>query len=281
MILTQVRMSHRTTFQTIYNKIRIDMNNNEASSSSRNGLSTALMVLGALLAIGLVLGAYILGSQTKSIGSGRSTVSVKGLAEKPVKADFAEWHVAVQSLDATFAGALNKLRQERGALDQFLDKQGFEKSSRRDETESVEPNYVEKQVKGNTIRVQEGFIATQIITINTKSLEKVTAAYKVALDYKASGHDIKYTSPNYLVSSLEEVKMSLISTATDNAKKRAQEFIKNSDAKLGNMRSAAQGAFYILPNTADAKTDEYGGTYDKSTIDKIARVVVTVEFNLK
>jgi hypothetical protein len=101
------------------------------------------------------------------------------------------------------------------------------------------------------------------------------------MDYKASGHELEYQEPRYLVSNLEDVKMSLISAATENAKKRAEEFMKHSDARLGAMRSASQGAFYILPNTADARTDDYGGVYDKSTIDKIARVVVTVEFRLE
>lgn len=46
------------------------------------------------------------------------------------------------------------------------------------------------------------------------------------------------------------------------------------------MRSASQGAFYILPARGARSDDEYGGTYDKTTIDKVARVVVTVEYAL-
>ena len=46
------------------------------------------------------------------------------------------------------------------------------------------------------------------------------------------------------------------------------------------VRSASQGAFYILPARGSSSDDEYGGTYDKSTIDKLARVVVTVEYAL-
>lgn len=241
----------------------------------------AIVLLGAFLAIGLVLGAYILGTQTKGIGSGRSSVSVKGLAEKPVKADLAEWRVSVTATGATFTDALTKLRSEKVLLDNFIEKQGFEKEVRRDENENVVPRFIEKQENNRTIRVQDGYKASQSVIIVSKSLDLITSSHKAALDYKASGHDIEFDTPKYLVSNLEEIKMSLISVATENAKKRANEFIKHSDTQLGVMRSANQGAFYILPNTTDAKTDDYGGTYDKSTIDKIARVVVTIEFNLK
>jgi hypothetical protein len=251
------------------------------TQSDFNNLPRAVMVFGLLIAVGLILGAFILGAQAGGLGAGRSTVNVKGLAERPVKADLAEWRVAAEVVGTTFAEALAKLREEKKALDQFLESQGFDNSSRKNEDENVEPNYVEKDIEGRIVRTQEGFLARQYVAINSKSLDRIAAAHKAALDFKASGHSIEYANPNYLVSNLEEVKMSLISAATENAKKRADEFIKHSNAQLGSMRSASQGAFYILRDSADAKIDEYGGTYDKSTIDKIARVVVTIEFNLR
>ena len=251
------------------------------TSENSAAMHRAIVILGALLAVGLIVGAFVLGVQTKNIGSGRASVTVKGLAEKPVKADLAEWHISATAKARSFSEALSKLRKEKTALDGFLVKHGFEKGLRTDQSEKVEPHYVEKEANNRTIRVQEGYAASQSVLITTKSLEQIAAVNKAALDYKAAGHEIEFGDPSYLVSGLEEIKMSLISSATENAKKRAGEFIKHSDAQLGTMRAASQGAFYILPNTADAKTDDYGGTYDKTTVEKIARVVVTVEFNLK
>jgi hypothetical protein len=47
------------------------------------------------------------------------------------------------------------------------------------------------------------------------------------------------------------------------------------------MRSASQGAFYILPPNASTDSSEYGGVYDKSTVDKKARVVVTIDYSIE
>jgi hypothetical protein len=63
-----------------------------------------------------------------------------------------------------------------------------------------------------------------------------------------------------------------------NSKVRAGEFAKSGDVKVGRMRSASQGAFYILPAAGDQDVSDWGGSYDKSTVDKIARVVVTVDY---
>jgi len=251
------------------------------TDASNGKMSRAIVALGTLLAVGLVLGAFVLGYQARNIGSGRSSVVVKGLAEKPVRADNAEWQVTAKAFGQTFPETLEKLRAEKAALDSFIQKHGFGEASLDEKSETVVPNFVSKLAGDRMITVKEGFVGRQTVVVSSGSLDKIIEASKAVLDYKASGHEVEYQEPRYLVSNLEEIKMSLISAATENARKRAQEFIRHSDSRLGPMRSASQGAFYILPNTADARMDDYGGIYDKSTIDKVARVVVTIGFRLE
>jgi hypothetical protein len=74
--------------------------------------------------------------------------------------------------------------------------------------------------------------------------------------------------------------MSLIAAAMQNSRTRAGEFAKNGDVKVGAMRSASQGAFYILPAGADQDVSDWGGAYDKTSVDKVARVVVTVDYGI-
>ena len=47
---------------------------------------------------------------------------------------------------------------------------------------------------------------------------------------------IRFDSPNYPVSNLEEIKMLLILAATESARRRAEEFIKSGKARLGSVR---------------------------------------------
>ena len=128
--------------------------------------------------------------------------------------------------------------------------------------------------------VQDGHLARQSITINTSDIARIIAASKAIVQFQADGHPVNYGQPQFLVSNLEEVKMSLIGAAMQNSRVRAGEFAKNGDVKVGPMRSASQGAFYILPAGANSDVSDWGGTYDKSTVDKIARVVVTVDYRI-
>ena len=244
--------------------------------------SKAVVILGVLLAIGMSLAALIFGIHAKQIGAGRQTITVKGLAEKPISADAAEWSVGLRVQGATFAETLAKLRKEKPSLDAFLSGQGFAKEALTDGNESVTPNMVdEPTANGGTRTVQRGFNGTQSIVVRSTDLKRVSSANKAILQFEADGHPVTYDTPLYLVTKLEEVKMSLIGDATKNAQMRAEEFAKNGNVRVGAMRSASQGSFYILPAGASEEATDYGGTYDKTTIDKLARVVVTIDYNIE
>ncbi len=245
--------------------------------------TVAMATLGILLALGMSCAAFILGVQAKKVASGQQqSITVKGLAVKGVKADNAEWTLTISVKEATFAEALSKLRAERPAVDAFLTKAGLDKSGWQEGAESVTAHMETIYLpNGNTKSEQQGYDASQSITVTTKDLAKIEAASKDFLALQAEGHPVRASSPLYLVSGLEDIKMSLIAAATDNAKKRAEEFVKQDKVKVGVMRSASQGAFYILAPGGNSDTDDYGGTYDKTTIKKQAKVVVTIVYNIE
>jgi uncharacterized protein len=246
--------------------------------------SKAMVILGLLLAIGMSAAAFIFGLQAKHIGAGKQSIAVKGLAEKPVAADYAEWTVGLRVQGATYAEALANLRRERPALDTFLASQGFAADALKSHNETVMPNMVEEEApEGRWRSVQRGFNGAQNILITSKDLPRVEAAHKAILQFIGEGHPAHFEEPAFLVSNLEDIKMSLIGAATQNAQMRAAEFAKNGNATVGTMRSASQGAFYILPAGASVDSSDYGygGTYDKTTISKMARVVVTIEYNIE
>src|SRR5205085_6513540 len=133
--------------------------------------SKAVVILGVLLALGMSAAAFIFGIQAKQIGAGKQSISVKGLAEKPVTADYAEWTVGLRVHGNTFAEALATLRKERPTLDAFLQAQGFAAEALKSGNETVTPNIVvEEAPEGRTRQVQRGFNASQDVLVSSKNL---------------------------------------------------------------------------------------------------------------
>ena len=244
-----------------------------------NKNSLPLIIFGIILALGLIAAAFVLGTQFKNLKQS-GTITVKGLAEAPYKANLAQIQMGVSAWGQDYAGALANGKNDFKALQQFVASKGFSISSQNVTPISVEPyneDYVDEQ--GQTRTRQNGYKATQTLSISSQELNKITNMLAQVQNYRISHESVTFEKPQYLLNDLEKIKHDLIAKATDDANKRAEEFAKTGHAKVGVMRSASQGSFNILDaHNPDTDDSDYGGTYDKDGVDKLVRLVVTIDY---
>ena len=249
-------------------------------TESKNSLP--LIIFGIILAIGLIAAAFVLGTQFKNLKQS-GTITVKGLAEAPYKANLAQIQMGVSAWGQDYAGALANGKNDFKALQQFVASKGFSISSQNVTPISVEPyneDYVDEQ--GQTRTRQNGYKATQTLSISSQELNKITNMLAQVQNYRISHESVTFEKPQYLLNDLEKIKHDLIAKATDDANKRAEEFAKTGHAKVGVMRSASQGSFNILDaHNPDTDDSDYGGTYDKDGVDKLVRLVVTIDYAIE
>lgn len=247
-----------------------------------NKNSLPLIIFGIILALGLIAAAFVLGTQFKNLKQS-GTITVKGLAEAPYKANLAQIQMGVSAWGQDYAGALANGKNDFKALQQFVASKGFSVSSQNVTPISVEPyneDYVDEQ--GRTRTRQNGYKATQTLSISSQELNKITNMLAQVQNYRISHESVTFEKPQYLLNDLEKIKHDLIAKATDDANKRAEEFAKTGHAKVGVMRSASQGSFNILDaHNPDTDDSDYGGTYDKDGVDKLVRLVVTIDYAIE
>ncbi len=247
-----------------------------------NKNSLPLIIFGIILALGLIAAAFVLGTQFKNLKQS-GTITVKGLAEAPYKANLAQIQMGVSAWGQDYAGALANGKNDFKALQQFVASKGFSISSQNVTPISVEPyneDYVDEQ--GQTRTRQNGYKATQTLSISSQELNKITNMLAQVQNYRISHESVTFEKPQYLLNDLEKIKHDLIAKATDDANKRAEEFAKTGHAKVGVMRSASQGSFNILDaHNPDSDDSDYGGTYDKDGVDKLVRLVVTIDYAIE
>ena len=247
-----------------------------------NKNSLPLIIFGIILALGLIAAAFVLGTQFKNLKQS-GTITVKGLAEAPYKANLAQIQMGVSAWGQDYAGALANGKNDFKALQQFVASKGFSISSQNVTPISVEPyneDYVDEQ--GQTRTRQNGYKATQTLSISSQELNKITNMLAQVQNYRISHESVTFEKPQYLLNDLEKIKHDLIAKATDDANKRAEEFAKTGHAEVGVMRSASQGSFNILDaHNPDTDDSDYGGTYDKDGVDKLVRLVVTIDYAIE
>lgn len=241
-----------------------------------------LWVSALILSLGFIISAGVIGYALKQFGGDKNSIIVKGLAEKPIRSDLARWEINLRTSHAsdTISGSYQLLDQEMKALQDFFVEHGFKATEMKLGNKSSQPFYQDvENEEGKMIREFRGYNAMQSLVIDSRDIQRIEKAAKDAYLLDEKGISIEQ-EPQYLVSNLEEIKMSLIANATKNAHSRANEFAKVGNVQVGAMRSASQGAFYILPESGSDDDSDYGGAYDKATINKIARVVVTINYSI-
>ena len=99
--------------------------------------------------------------------------------------------------------------------------------------------------------------------------------------YELSGRkmDISVSAPEYYISNPEQYKLELVDQASSAAAERARTAASRSGSKLGALMSARQGVIQITA-PASNDTSDYG-VYNTSSLQKVIRLVMTMEFELK
>ena len=87
------------------------------------------------------------------------------------------------------------------------------------------------------------------------------------------------SSPEYYVSGLPTLRVSLIGKAVIDARARADSIAKSTGQSVGKLKGASSGVVQVLQQNSNDVSDY--GQYDTSTINKDVMVSVRATFTVK
>ncbi|WP_299806476.1 SIMPL domain-containing protein [uncultured Shewanella sp.] len=219
---------------------------------SKNNALPAL-ILGAFLCFGLVMSASTVGDKLIKMKFMERTVTVKGLAEKEVRANIAIWPIRFSEVDNDLNTLYQTVQTKTDRVVDFLKQQGFGE----DEITVALPAIEDRQAQGYVDpNVKYRYAAKISISLYTHKVELLLTTRANMLSLAKDGiaiSDQDYNSKaQFLFTELNKVKPEMIQSATQNARQVADKFAKDSDSKLGKIKQASQGQFSI--NDRDSNT---------------------------
>lgn len=233
-------------------------------------MSKQHIIAAFLIALGITLGNYFIAHGIVMHQWFNRYVAVKGLAEQIVKSDEANWQITFSYADDDMAKVYAGVANSQNTVKNFLIKAGFAEN----EIALNPVSLVDNQSSGyNANTTAKRYNATAGITIQTNKVDAVQNGIQKIGDLVQQGIVITNSSIQYRFTKLNDIKANMLTVATDNAKKAAETFAKNSDSNLGKIKKADQGMITIQGASGDA--------YDQSTIMKKVRVVTSIEYFLK
>ncbi|MDR1697278.1 MAG: SIMPL domain-containing protein [Rickettsiales bacterium] len=226
------------------------------------------------LAIAIAIAGFFIGDGIYDAMT-RRTVTVKGLAEREVAADMAIWNIKFSRSGADLAKVQQNIDLDTAKTRDFLIKSGFAES----DIQNLRVSVRDKAAYGNEMGITDRYVIETGVMLRSKNVTGVDNASRQMGDLVRQGVMITedYAGPVYTYGGLNDIKISMIESATKNATDAGEQFAKDAGAKLGKIASANQGVFSIEARDA---TDQWSSN-EKQAIDKKVRVVSTITFYLK
>jgi hypothetical protein len=234
------------------------------------------------LAVAVVLLAVALAWGLQRVGDGFArrdgdTVSVRGTAQRNVKADRAVWKLSVSQSADTPASAIAGVASGVEEVLSFLNQNAVARDA---VSLGSISNYANKEyIDGNASGRVLSYEASREVIIRLTDVDKVSALAADLGEVLARGVNIYTNGPEYYLDSLAEIRPELLAEAMIDARSRAESLLGAVDGKVGEVRSVSSGPFQV---TARDSTDvESGGYFDTASIDKTVVATVLVEFATK
>lgn len=253
--------------------------------SPRRPLIVLLSLCGTLaVTIGIVASAWLLSRFMLRIQhSTEKHISVKGVAERTVRSDLGSFVCSVSVRADTVEEGYAALNSAADALRAKLDEIGFRTDEREDENINYRKLFRTERIQENgkltTRDVFDGYSFTYSLRIRTTRVD-VIAENHLKLFALAKGKiAVEVSTPEYFISSPEQYKLALVDEASASASRRAGVVAEKCGSTLGELLTARQGVIQIT-RPASNDTSDYG-VYDTSSIEKVMRLVVTLDFALR
>lgn len=242
-----------------------------------------------IIAVAIVITAFILGQSFKKRNENLDSISVIGLGTKDFVSDEILWSGSFTATSMDIKTAYSKIVSDQKIVSNFFINKGFrsnefsfgavnfQKKFREIRTVTAENGYVSSE------QVFDGYEATQSISFSSKKnlqlMKRIEDVSSKTSELINSGIELTSNSIQYTYSDLPSLKQSLIENATKDANERANKIVKTANGDLGKLKTASMGVFQIT-GQGSTEEDSYGGNNDTFSKNKTARITVRLEYNL-
>jgi len=232
------------------------------------------MRVALVLGTAAILAATVFGLFFRSARATRDTIQVTGAASERFEADVVKWTITISRQVGTdgVAEGYSALREDRARVTAALSQAGIPQTAVTVQPVSVNPRW-------DQFGSQVGFSLDQGLTVIAEGGGQ--ALETIALDpggLLEAGIVLQFSRLEYFFSGIDELKHSLLSQATADARRRAEEIAGGSEMAVDKIVSARAGVFQITEPFSTEVSDY--GVHNTSTRSKEITVTVHATFTV-
>ena len=237
------------------------------------------IIVASILAIALVLSCFIGVRGLAEFKRKKYDIAIKGYAKEQIISDRIVWSGVfdVQAVDPKTGYSL--IEVDKLKVKNYLMSKGISEEELIFSSISIKENHVLNEYGGYTNEIAD-YNLIQTVTISSGEIDKVTEISRIATELLNEGVQFQSYAPEYHYTKLEDLKVSMLAEATQDATKRAQLIAENAGSKLGQLTHAKLSTIKVTPlySVPNEYYDDYGygGFVDNDTVSLEKEVTLSV-----
>ncbi|GEQ86061.1 SIMPL domain-containing protein [Patiriisocius marinistellae] len=229
----------------------------------------------------IVIASAVLGNAFMNRNKAQRTIAVTGLGKSDFTSDLIVWEARFTRNNTNLQQAYKDLESDKNKVTQYLTNKGVPNEnivfSAVSTSENNEPNY---GPNGNYIGTTfTGYNLSQSVEINSKNVAAIETISREITELLNQGVQLYSAAPRYYYTKIEDLKIEMISRATENARLRAEKIAENSGSGLGELVKARMGIFQITGQNS-GEDYSWGGAYNTSSKEKTTSITMKLTYNV-
>jgi hypothetical protein len=234
-----------------------------------------------LYSVAIIIAAFALGNAIINRNKPENLISVTGLGEINFTSDLIVWEGSFDRAAMDMKVASAQLKADKEAIENYLVSKGVDKKSLVFSSISVENLLNTRYGSNGEIIGQEfaGYKLTQSVEITSSKIDQVEEVSRNITELINDGIQLNSAAPRYYYTKLADLKLSLVSKATKDARERAEKIAEESGSKIDKLTTAQMG---IIQITGQNSGEDYswGGAYNTSSREKTASITMKLNYKM-
>lgn len=238
-----------------------------------------MKALNALLfSLAIVATAFILGHFYLQRANPDGSINTTGLGSTDFVSDLIVWEADFVRSSADLQAAFKDLASDKEVVMDYLKEQNIPENDIVFQAVRTLEKREDQYQNGNyTGSIFKGYELRQTVRIESQAVEKVEEISRDITQLLNKNLQLQSSPPLYFYTKLADLKVEMISKATEDARLRAEQIATNSGGKLGKLKSASMGVFQI---TAQNSSEDYSwsGSFNTTDKKKTASITMRLEY---
>lgn len=235
-----------------------------------------------IFGIAIIISSVFLGKAYVDRAKADGEILVTGLGEKDFSSDLIVWEGSFKADNYDLKQAYLNLERDKQIIKSYLLEKGVKEENLVFSAVNSRQQTRRKYSAGGDYVGEEfvGYQLSQSVQIESGEVAKIEKISREITELLNQGVNFYSESPRYYYTKLADLKIEMISKATEDARIRAEKIAEFSGGKLGKLSSAKMGVFQITGQNSD-ESYSWGGTFNTNSKEKTASITMKLVYEVE